>query len=87
MQGQSQLILSAHCWLQGYFGVSGPDAPHDVNAENPVPETAEASYPKCKEEINMQLSRWKTSKLPVTICKSNLINTDLNMYTGDKNSS
>jgi len=57
VQGQSQLTSSARCWLQGYFGVSGPDAPHDVNAENPVPETAEASYPKYKEEINMQLSR------------------------------
>lgn len=57
MQGQSRLTLSARCWLQGYFGVSGRDAPHDVNAENPVPETAEASYPRYKEEINMQLSR------------------------------
>ena len=37
--------------------VSGPDVPHDVNAENPAPETAEASYPKYKKEINMQLSR------------------------------
>lgn len=70
MQGQSQLALSARCWLQGYFGVSDPDAPHDVNAENPVPETIEASYPIYKEEINMQLSSQggrQTSKSPVII--------------------
>lgn len=70
MQGQSQPALSARCWLPGYFGVSDPDAPHDVNAENPVPETAEASYPIDKGETNRQLSRQggrQASNTPVII--------------------